>query len=132
MEESVQVPTSRAANRARPARCVVVALTAEEVARLEYAASYVAQGPLGASDPRLVRRLERWAQRGGPVRARLDAPALRALLALAPLYGAYRDYRRETVWLYPRGITPPDPAAEALEAKLRAALDRLGADQAPA
>jgi hypothetical protein len=102
-----------------------VRLTAEEVARLEYAASYAAQGPLGSVAPALLRRLEGWLQRGGPVRARLDAPTLAALLALAPLYGAYREYRRETEALYFRAAPPPDEGAAALEAKLRAALGRL-------
>ncbi|HZS00828.1 MAG TPA: hypothetical protein VFE37_19070 [Chloroflexota bacterium] len=106
-------------------RRVEVRLTADEVARLDYAASYAAQGPLGWGDARLVRRLERWVQRGGPVRARLDAAALRGLLALAPLYGAYREHQRETVPLYQRAVTPPDDAAAALEGKLRAALARL-------
>jgi hypothetical protein len=69
--------------------------------------------------------LERWLQRGGPVRARLDAAALRGLLALAPRYSAYRERQRETVPLYHRAVTPPDDAAAALEAKLRAALARL-------
>jgi len=104
---------------------VEVVFSADEVARLEYAASYAAQGPLGQGDPRLVRRLERWVQRRGPVRARLDAAALRSLLALAPLYGAYREHQRETVPLYHRAVTPPDEAAAALEARLRAALERL-------
>ena len=102
-----------------------VRLTAEEVARLDYAASYAAQGPLGQVDPKLVRRLEGWLQRGGPVRARLDAPTLRALLELAPLYGAYREHRRETVPLYFRAMTPTDDEAAVLEARLRAALARL-------
>jgi hypothetical protein len=110
---------------AGPPRRVEVRLTAEEVARLDYAASYAAQGPLGQGDPRLLRRLERWLQRRGPVRARLDAAALRGLLALAPLYSAYREHQRETIPLYHRAITPPDAAAAALEAKLRAALARL-------
>ena len=65
---------------------VEVRLTAEEVARLDYAASYAAQGPLGQVDPKLVQRLEGWLQRGRPVRTRLDAATLRALLDLAPLY----------------------------------------------
>ncbi|HZU06426.1 MAG TPA: hypothetical protein VFB73_10645 [Chloroflexota bacterium] len=106
-------------------RRVEVVLTAEEVERLAYAASYAAQGPLGQVDPRLVRRLERWLQRGGPTRVRLDRPTLHALLALAPLYGAYREHRRETVPLYPRAWTPTDTEAAALEARLRAALARL-------
>jgi len=106
---------------------VEIRLTAEEVARLDCAASYAAQGPLGQGDARLVRRLERWVQRGGPVRARLDAAALRGLLALAPLYGAYRERQRETVPLYHRAVTPPDEAAVALAAKLGAALRRLEA-----
>lgn len=104
---------------------VQIEFSVEEVARLDYAASYAAQGPHGQGDPRLVRRLERWAQRRGPVRARLDAAALRGLLALAPLYGAYREHERETVPTYFRSVTPPDEAAAALEAKLRAGLTRL-------
>ena len=104
---------------------VEVVFSADEVARLEYAASYAAQGPLGQGDPRLVRRLERWVQRRGPVCARLDAAALRSLLALAPLYGAYREHQRETVPLYPRALTPPDDVAAVLAGKLRAALARL-------
>ena len=104
-----------------------VTLSAEDVARLEYAASYAAQGPLGAGDPRLLRRLEGWLQRDGPVRARLDLPTLRALLALAPLYTAYREHRRETVPLYHRAATPPDHDAATLEARLRAALACLEA-----
>jgi hypothetical protein len=109
----------------RLARRADVRLTTEEVARLDYAASYAAQGPLGQGDPRLVRRLERWLQRGGPVRARLNAEALRGLLALAPLYSGYREHQRETVPLYHRAVTPPDEAAGALEEKLRAALERV-------
>src|SRR5262245_40201987 len=101
---------------------IEVVFTADEVARLDYAASYAAQGPIGQGDPRLLRRLERWVQRRGPVRARLDAAALRSLLALAPLYGACREHQRETVPLYPRALTPPDNAAAALADKLRAAL----------
>ena len=120
------MPTSEPARRSR----TQVALTAEEVARLDYAASYAAQGPLGNVDPRLVRRLERWLQRDGPIRAQLDAPTLRALLALIPLYTAYREHRRETVPLYHRAATPPDQAAAALAAKLRAALARLEARSA--
>jgi hypothetical protein len=106
-------------------RRVEVLFTPEEVARLDYAASFAAQGPLGQGDPRLVRRLERWLQRGGPVCARLDADALRGLLALVPLYGAYREHQRETVPFYHRAITPRDEVATALEARLRAALERL-------
>src|SRR4051812_14228704 len=105
-------------------RRVEVRFTAQEVARLEYAASYAAQGPLGRGDARLLRRLERWARGDGAVRARLDVAALRELLALAPLYGAYREHQRETVPLYHRAMTPPDDAAAELEAKLRAALAR--------
>ena len=104
-----------------------VALTAEDVARLDYAASYAAQGPLATVDPRLVRRLEGWLQRDSPIRAQLDAPTLRALLALAPLYTAYREHRRETVPLYHRAATPPDHEAAALETRLHAALARLEA-----
>ena len=115
------MPTPEPARRPR----TQVALTAEDVARLDYAASYAAQGPLGNVDPRLVRRLERWLQRDGPIRAQLDAPTLRAFLALIPLYTAYREHRRETVPLYHRAATPPDHEAAALEARLRAALARL-------
>jgi len=105
---------------------VEVVFTADEVARLDYAATYAAQGPYGESDRRLARRLELWVQRRGPVRARLDATALRSVLALAPLYSAYREHQRETVPLYPRALTPPDDVAAVLEAKLRAALTRIG------
>src|SRR4051794_3452123 len=98
-------------------RRVEIRLAAEEAARLEYAVGLAAQGPLGWGDARLGRRLERWARRGGPVRVRLDAAALRGLLALAPLYGAYREHQRETVPLYHRAVTPSDDAATALEAK---------------
>jgi hypothetical protein len=103
----------------------------DEIARLDYAASYAAQGPGGHGDPRLVRRLERWLQRNAPVRARLDAATLRNLLALVPLYGAYREHRRETIPLYHRAVTPPDDAAAALEARLRAALARLEDEVVP-
>jgi hypothetical protein len=106
-------------------RSVQVVLSADEVARLEYAASYAAQGPLGQGDPRLLRRLEQWVRLPGPVRARLDAAALQELLALAPLYSAYREYRRETVPLYHRAAPPPDDIGAGLEVKLRAALARL-------
>lgn len=104
-----------------------VRFTAEEVARLEYAASYAGQGPLGSVAPALLRRLEGWARRSAPVRARLNRAMLQALLMLAPLYGAYREHLRETEGLYFRAAPPPDDAAAALEAKLRSALARLGA-----
>jgi hypothetical protein len=97
------------------------------VARLQYAASYTAQGPLGNVAPRLLARLDGWLHRDRSIRASLDAPTLRALLALAPLFPAYREYRRDTVPLYHRAATPPDEAAAALAARLRAALGRLEA-----
>ncbi len=100
-------------------------LTADEAARLEYSASYAAQGPFGTGDPALLRRLENWSRRRAPVRARLDATTLQALLALAPLFEAYREYIRETQGGHFRAAPPPDDAAAALEAKLRAALARL-------
>jgi hypothetical protein len=104
---------------------VVVPLNEEEVRRLEYAAGYASQGPLGDVDGALLRRLERWERRGEPVRARLDGAVLRALLALAPLYGGYRERKRDTVPLYFRAAPPADDAAATLEAKLREALGRL-------
>src|SRR5262245_16206901 len=104
-----------------------IQLTAEETAQIEYAASYAGQGPLGAVDPTLRRRLERWARRRQPIRARLDRTTLEALLALAPLFSAHREHRRETETLYWRADPPPDEAAATLEAKLRKALQRLEA-----
>jgi hypothetical protein len=92
---------------------------------MEYAASYASQGPLSAVEPALLRRLERWARRAGPVRTTLSGATVRALLALAPLFGAYREYRRETGLSYVRAAPPPDEAATALEAKLRVALEKL-------
>jgi hypothetical protein len=89
---------------------VAIQLTAEETAQLEYAASYAGQGPLGSVDPTLLRRLERWARRGQPIRARLDRATLEALLALAPLFTAYREHRRETETLYCR-----DPGGQAAD-----------------
>jgi hypothetical protein len=97
----------------------VVRLQVEEVRRLEYAAGLASQGPMGSVEPALLRRLERWERRDSPVRARLDAKALRALLGLAPLYGAYRERQRDTVAQYHRAAPPSDDAAAALEAKLR-------------
>jgi hypothetical protein len=107
------------------ARHVEVRLSAEDAARLEYAGSYAAQGPFGTVSPALLRKLEGWARRRQPIRARLDTPTLQALLALAPLFEAYREHRRETETLFWRAAPPPDEAATALEAKLHAALARL-------
>lgn len=109
---------------------VVVPLTAEETARIEYAASHAAQGPLGAVDPALLRRLEQWARREQAIRTRLDRTSLEALIGLAPLFTAYWEHRRETETLYWRAAPPPDEAAENLEGKLRAALHQLEARSA--
>jgi hypothetical protein len=106
-------------------RTTVVPLDEEEVRRLEYAAGLASQGPLASVDAALLRRVERWERRGTPVRARLDSRILTALLALAPLYGAYRERARDTVALYLRAAPPSDDAATMLETKLREALARL-------
>ena len=92
---------------------------------MECAAGYAGQGPLGSVDGPLLRRLEGWARRGGPVRARLDATTLRALLALAPLYGAYVQSKGESEALPFLPAPPPDHASAELEQKVRAALARL-------
>lgn len=110
---------------------VVVPLTAEETARIEYAASHAAQGPLGAVDPSLLRRLEQWARREQAIRAHLDRTTLEALLGLAPLFTAYWEHRRETETLYWRAAPPPDEAAASLEARLRAALHGLEVNTRP-
>jgi hypothetical protein len=104
-----------------------VSFTAEEVARVEFAAGYAAQGPFGSVSPALLTRFERWARRARPVRASLDGATLRVLLALAPLFSAYVEHKRETDTesIFPMAAPPPDDGAALLEEKLLRALARL-------